>query len=309
MKIDEKIIKNSGQAGIIVGISLTIIMLAFALIFGQQQEPFRSINPALFAILPSLFYTILSSIFVSVILSVIFGVLFFYIPTKKVLTKYFIFRFIILAIASVGTVLFGLPTLFQDISVEAIFELASLLLSVIIFAYSFDKFSKIEQAKKEQELASIKRRVLATIIDFLAIGLVCLLIFGIMVFGSTKENETLSGITETFKKYALLLFVCWSLYWPFCEFFFQQTIGKIILGIEVKKEDGTKIGLKESFTRNLSKMMVPMLGIIPLTIDSVALLKSKRKQKIFDIVAGTIVAKKENEKQPREERPKYLSQR
>jgi uncharacterized RDD family membrane protein YckC len=75
-------------------------------------------------------------------------------------------------------------------------------------------------------------------------------------------------------------------YYIVLEGHFGYTIGKYLLGLRVLKTDGTKIGYKESFLRNLSKYINNLI-----IIDTLIMLIffNKEKQRGFDKIANTMV--------------------
>ncbi|HEY3422503.1 MAG TPA: RDD family protein [Methanocellaceae archaeon] len=75
-------------------------------------------------------------------------------------------------------------------------------------------------------------------------------------------------------------------YYIVLEGHFGYTIGKYLLGLRVLKTDGTRIGYKEAFLRNLSKYINNLI-----VIDALIMLIffNKEKQRGFDKIANTMV--------------------
>ncbi len=75
-------------------------------------------------------------------------------------------------------------------------------------------------------------------------------------------------------------------YYIVLEGHFGYTIGKYFLGLRVLKTDGTRIGYKEAFLRNLSKYINNLI-----IIDALIMLIffNKEKQRGFDKIANTMV--------------------
>jgi|GEM_PF-1612572 len=63
-----------------------------------------------------------------------------------------------------------------------------------------------------------------------------------------------------------------------------QTVGKKILSIKVHKENGEKIGFSYALLRRIG-MIVPFLNLI----DGASILFTSQNQRIFDIIASTVV--------------------
>lgn len=73
------------------------------------------------------------------------------------------------------------------------------------------------------------------------------------------------------------------LYFPLLEARFGRTLGKRLLGLRVLKENGLPIGYKEAFLRRLSFYF----DILP--VDALFIPFTEKKQRVFDIIAWTIV--------------------
>ena len=73
------------------------------------------------------------------------------------------------------------------------------------------------------------------------------------------------------------------LYFPVLEARFGQTLGKRVLGLRVLKENGLPIGFKEAFLRRLSFYF----ELLP--VDALFIPFTEKKQRVFDIIAQTIV--------------------
>jgi uncharacterized RDD family membrane protein YckC len=79
------------------------------------------------------------------------------------------------------------------------------------------------------------------------------------------------------------------LYYVFLEGLLGFTVGKYILGLRILTTDYTKISLKQSFIRNLLRMV----DGTPLNIPGIILiLRSPIKQRFGDRIAKTIVVRK-----------------
>jgi uncharacterized RDD family membrane protein YckC len=75
-------------------------------------------------------------------------------------------------------------------------------------------------------------------------------------------------------------------YFVILEGYFGKTVGKYVMGLMVLKEDGTRIGYREAFIRNIPKFVGNFIVIDALIM---VLFFYKEKQRGFDKVAGTIV--------------------
>ena len=78
------------------------------------------------------------------------------------------------------------------------------------------------------------------------------------------------------------------LYFVFFEGIWGGTIGKLLLGIRVRRKDGGKINFGISFIRFLGKIV----STIPFVLGFVLALFDKKHQALHDKIANTLVLKK-----------------
>ena len=131
------------------------------------------------------------------------------------------------------------------------------------------------------EKASIARRLLASLIDFIIyylVGLVLGLLFDAQNEGVFSYH--LEGIP------ALIIFCALFFLWPISEGVWGQTIGKRCLEIKVVAKNNEPISLGQAFGRFFLGFVdfVFLLGIIVAAVN-------KNNQRIGDAAAGTFVVK------------------
>jgi len=88
---------------------------------------------------------------------------------------------------------------------------------------------------------------------------------------------------------AFLFFFVYLAYFVVLEALWSRTVGKFFQGLVVRRLDGSSIGWKESLIRNFFRLLEvnPLLfGGIP---AGIAIFSSPRKQRLGDMVAGTVV--------------------
>lgn len=158
------------------------------------------------------------------------------------------------------------------------------------------EFESAQHVKVEYELASAGLRMLATIIDFAAFAIYFIVVA--MVF---SLSDPFSGNVGTMTFFWLLIIkLPWILYNPIIEYITQgQSLGKYIVGIRVVSTLGERPGLREVFTRWIFKgdfiwisadifvLIWFVMGLVGVLVVSV----SKQKQRMGDVMAGTIVIK------------------
>ena len=158
------------------------------------------------------------------------------------------------------------------------------------------EFESAQHVKVEYELASAGLRMLATLIDFAAFAIYFIIV--VLVF---SLSDPFSGNVGTMTFFWLLIIkLPWILYNPIIEYITQgQSLGKYVVGIRVVTTLGERPGLREVFTRWIFKgdfiwiaadifvLAWFIMGLIGVLVVSV----SKQKQRMGDVMAGTVVIK------------------
>lgn len=131
------------------------------------------------------------------------------------------------------------------------------------------------------------RRVLATIVD----GIVLTAGFWVMsaLFGTTsveggQVGASLSGLA------ALGSFILVFAYYILLEGFLGQTLGKMLLGIKVVKEDTGEVpGLGAATIRTLLRIIDSLFFYL---VAFISVLASQQNKRLGDMVAHTLVVRK-----------------
>ncbi|MCM3872373.1 MAG: RDD family protein [Pyrinomonadaceae bacterium] len=121
-----------------------------------------------------------------------------------------------------------------------------------------------------------KARLIAVFIDHL-IG------FGVMLFVVALVPESLPVLK------AILFFLVYLGYFLVLEALWSRTIGKYFQGLMVRKVDGSRCDWKAALIRTSLRILEVnplLLGGIP---AGIAVIASSRKQRIGDLLAGTVV--------------------
>ncbi len=142
--------------------------------------------------------------------------------------------------------------------------------------------------------AGVVNRIVAIIIDTIILMVIASIIaipFGLsamffsqMTTGGAITNFLTSGLFSTV---GLVNFVLWILYFTYFEGTSGQTLGKKAMGIKVIKERG-KLTYSDAFIRTILRI-VDAIGFYILGL--IVVLVSKKKQRIGDLAAHTIVVK------------------
>lgn len=141
------------------------------------------------------------------------------------------------------------------------------------------------------ETRVIGRRVLATIIDVLLLGVVGSLLTapGALVdgWGSGQSSDVASGVLFSFGGLAALL--AYFAYFTIMEGRYGQTLGKMALGIKVVREDdGRAPGTRAAVLRTLMRIVDSIGSYL---VAFVVVLVSDRNQRLGDMVAKTLVVR------------------
>ena len=140
--------------------------------------------------------------------------------------------------------------------------------------------------------AKFWKRVVAYIADSLIISFIILSPFS-SIMNTTLDKSSFSGILSslqaTFTKevfvISLIVALLTLIYWTFMEWKFQQSVGKILLGLVVVSTTKKRLTFKQALTRNITK-----LSTIVLILDCINIFKNKKKnQRFFEKFSKTQV--------------------
>src|SRR5215203_759626 len=139
-----------------------------------------------------------------------------------------------------------------------------------------------------QEVHVTGRRVLATLVDGLVFGLLyaaMAALFGTFETGGVWDwQATLPAIATM--AYALIV----VLYYVLMEGYLGQTVGKMVLGIKVVREDdGRTPGPKAAAIRTVLRIVD---GLFSYLVAFVAVLATQKRQRLGDMAAHTRVVHK-----------------
>ena len=131
------------------------------------------------------------------------------------------------------------------------------------------------------------RRVLATIVD----GIVLSVVFWLFsaLFGTTSaEGGEVSASVSGFA--SLVMFVLAFAYYIVLEGYLGQTLGKMLLGIKVVREDSGEVpGLGGAAIRTVLRIVD---GFFFYIVAFIAVLASQKNQRLGDMAANTLVVRK-----------------
>lgn len=142
-------------------------------------------------------------------------------------------------------------------------------------------------AQAQVQYIGVGRRFFAALVDSILLGIV----FGIIgaLSGHTQASGGNVSVSLTGVP-AMLTFVISFLYLIVLEAVLGATLGKLLLGIRVVKEDGSPIGWGASIVRNILRIIdaLPTAYIL----GAILIWTSPRKQRLGDRVAHTVVVRR-----------------
>jgi uncharacterized RDD family membrane protein YckC len=126
--------------------------------------------------------------------------------------------------------------------------------------------------------ASLTRRGSAAAVDLLLIAGISLVLLPLL-----GQLDAL-GVES-----ALPFLVIGFVYSVGFEWLFEATVGKLVTGIRVVQTDGTKCSLNHALIRNVLRVLdfLPAFYVLGIFVA----LRSDRKQRLGDRIAGTVVAR------------------
>ena len=78
-------------------------------------------------------------------------------------------------------------------------------------------------------------------------------------------------------------------YFVLLEGLFGATIGKVVVGIRVRRPDGSRIGFGAAAIRNVARVVDAFPYVIPYLVGGIAVIRSETKQRLGDRWATTVV--------------------
>ncbi len=143
---------------------------------------------------------------------------------------------------------------------------------------------------------SVGRRFLAYLIDFIILGLVTAP-FGSYEFEGGTASYRVVGVPF------LLQQLVWIAYFVILEATVGATLGKLALGIRVRRADGSKLDWGASIVRNILRIVDAFPYFIPYLLGAILVWRSPTRQRLGDRAASTIVVRKDGVGPPALEGP------
>ena len=139
----------------------------------------------------------------------------------------------------------------------------------------------------EYRLAGAGSRLAAFVIDFALQIITCILLAVAILFGIYNYRFATLENVEGFALGFLIIswFVVYFCYFIICEMLMNgRSIGKMIFGLRVIRDNGQPVGLPQALVRNVFRSVLDIMYI-----GLFCILFSKKHKRIGDMVAGTVV--------------------
>ncbi len=133
-----------------------------------------------------------------------------------------------------------------------------------------------QTTENQMKYAGFGIRLLAYIFDAVIYFFIAWLIWGDKVVSSSNGSFNASLNNEQL----LIPLAYFILFW----LVLSSSPGKMLLGLKIRKMDGSKIGIKE--------VLIRVLVYIVIFIGGWFILGNKKKQALHDMAAGTVVVKR-----------------
>jgi uncharacterized RDD family membrane protein YckC len=147
---------------------------------------------------------------------------------------------------------------------------------------SAESIQRVQVGAGPTSYAGLGLRALATILD--TVILIFLLFFlGYMVEGANGEGFNLVGVP------GLVVLGLGFAYYIILEAIFGATLGKIVFGLKVLREDGSSISWGASAVRNLLRIVD---GLFFYLVGFIIAMQSPKRQRLGDLMAKTAVVSK-----------------
>ena len=143
-------------------------------------------------------------------------------------------------------------------------------------------------AGMQEDVHVTGRRILAILVDGVVLGIPFWLLSSL--FGTTSvanggnAGASMSGLAT------LIYVVIFLLYYILMEGYLGQTVGKMLLGIKVVREDTDGVpGLGAATIRTLMRIIDGLFGYL---VGFIAVMASAKRQRLGDMAAHTLVVRK-----------------
>jgi uncharacterized RDD family membrane protein YckC len=89
----------------------------------------------------------------------------------------------------------------------------------------------------------------------------------------------------------LVAVLAWLAYMTLAEATVGASLGKLLVGVRVRRADGGGVTVAGAAVRNLLRMIDALPFFIPYLVGSVAVARSPKRQRLGDRAAGTVVVR------------------
>jgi uncharacterized RDD family membrane protein YckC len=141
-------------------------------------------------------------------------------------------------------------------------------------------------APQTLEFAEIGRRGIAWVVDLFVISFIAA--WPAAYFFPDSENMSVDELTNDARLVAIMLAI-YIVYPWLMEALRGQTLGKMVVGIKVVREDGSPVGVWQSLVRSVLRVVD---GLFVGIVGALLIATSRKQQRLGDRVAHTIVVRR-----------------
>lgn len=146
---------------------------------------------------------------------------------------------------------------------------------------------KIGRAFNKFNSASIWKRLIAYIVDFIIVNLIVTLPLRGYLNNFNSFNLLLSNTDKNLMAFSFFIIIVLIFYFAILEYKLGQTLGKMIVGIYVTSTHG-KLRFTQCILRNITKPFP-----IVLLVDVAYMFFKQSNQRLFEVFSSTTVIEKE----------------
>lgn len=106
--------------------------------------------------------------------------------------------------------------------------------------------------------------------------------------GETGSDENGQWASLTWHQ-TMLWLLAWTLYYAVFEGSLGATPGKLALGLRVRQVDGSPIGYRAAFIRNVARFADAFPWVVPYVVAAAVVWTDKERQRLGDRAARTTV--------------------
>jgi uncharacterized RDD family membrane protein YckC len=142
-----------------------------------------------------------------------------------------------------------------------------------------------------QAEAAVTLRHAGVALRFVAFVIDAVILFALGYLIAVSTGETTEEGFELMGASALAWFVLAFAYYIVLEGLLGATVGKLLTGLRVRKEDGSRLDWPSSVVRNVMRIVDGIPFLLPYLLGAIFVWTSGKRQRLGDRVASTVVVR------------------